>query len=96
MADLRKAARGRECQVRIPGVCNATPETSVLAHIRLAGLCGTGIKPPDLIATIACSACHDEIDRRTHFVDAGYAKECALEGMARTQVIWLKEGVIKA
>ncbi|EFC7717585.1 MULTISPECIES: nuclease domain-containing protein, partial [Enterobacteriaceae] len=22
MADLRKAARGRECQVRIPGVCN--------------------------------------------------------------------------
>lgn len=96
MADLRKAARGRECQVRIPGVCNGNPETSVLAHIRLAGLCGTGIKPPDLIATIACSACHDEIDRRTHFVDAGYAKECALEGMARTQVIWLKEGVIKA
>ncbi|HDL8907898.1 TPA: DUF1364 family protein, partial [Escherichia coli] len=34
--------------------------------------------PPDLIATIACSACHDEIDRRTHFVDAAYAKECAL------------------
>lgn len=96
MADLRKAARGRECQVRIPGVCNGNPETSVLAHIRLAGLCGTGIKPPDLIATIACSACHDEIDRRTHFVDAGYAKECALEGMARTQVIWLKEGVIEA
>ncbi len=91
MADLRKAARGRECQVRIPGVCNGNPETSVLAHIRLAGLCGTGIKPPDLIATIACSACHDEIDRRTHFVDAGYVKECALEGMARTQVIWLKE-----
>ncbi|TZD83010.1 DUF1364 domain-containing protein, partial [Escherichia coli] len=25
-----------------------------------------------------------------------YAKECALEGMARTQVMWLKEGVIKA
>ena len=96
MADLRKAARSRECQVRIPGVCNGNPETSVLAHIRLTGLCGTGTKPPDLIATIACSACHDEIDRRTYFVDAEYAKECALEGMARTQVIWLKEGVIKA
>ncbi|HFR8650170.1 TPA: nuclease domain-containing protein [Escherichia coli] len=35
MADLRKAARGRECQVRIPGVCNGNPDTSVLAHIRL-------------------------------------------------------------
>lgn len=42
MADLRKAARGRECQVRIPGVCNGNSETSVLAHIRLAGLCGIG------------------------------------------------------
>ncbi|MXF27973.1 DUF1364 domain-containing protein, partial [Escherichia coli] len=98
MADLRKAARGRECQVRILGVCNGNSETSVLAHIRLAGLCGTGIKPPDLIATIACSACHDEIDRRTHFVDAAYAKECALEGMARTQVIrtiqnWQEQGM---
>ncbi|HAW8060225.1 TPA: DUF1364 family protein [Escherichia coli] len=88
--------KAKVCQVRIPGVCNGNPETSVLAHIRLTGLCGTGTKPPDLIATIACSACHDEIDRRTHFVDAAYAKECALEGMARTQVIWLKEGVIKA
>lgn len=96
MANLCKAARGRECQVRIPGVCNGNAETSVLAHIRIAGLCGTGIKPPDLIATIACSSCHDEIDRRTRLVDAEYAKECALEGMARTQVIWLKEGLVKA
>ena len=95
MTDLCKAARGRECQVRIPGVCNGNDETSVLAHIRLAGLCGTGIKPPDLIATIACSACHDEIDRRTRLVDAEYAHVCALEGMARTQVIWLKEGKVK-
>ncbi|MBS0857254.1 MULTISPECIES: DUF1364 domain-containing protein [unclassified Tatumella] len=91
---LRLAARGRDCQVRISGVCSHNPETTVLAHIRLAGLCGTGIKPPDLIATIACQQCHDEIDRRTHLVDAEYAKECALEGMARTQVIWLREGLI--
>lgn len=32
---LTKAARGRECQVRIPGVCNGNPETTVLAHYRL-------------------------------------------------------------
>ncbi len=65
-------------------------------HISALPACaGTGIKPPDLIATIACSSCHDEIDRRTRLVDAEYAKECALEGMARTQVIWLKEGLVK-
>lgn len=40
----------------------------------------------------------ERMSRKGHAkqVDAAYAKECALEGMARTQVIWLKEGVIKA
>ena len=37
MVDLRKAARGQMCTVRIPGYCNHDPETSVLAHYRLAG-----------------------------------------------------------
>ncbi len=43
MADLRKAARGRECQVRIPGVCNGNPETTVLAHIPLLDCAGPGL-----------------------------------------------------
>ena len=95
MTNLRKAAKGRECQVRIPGVCNQNSETTVLAHIRLPGLCGTGIKPPDLVATLCCSACHDELDRRTRTVEASYAHECALEGMARTLDIWIREGFVK-
>ena len=36
---LTKAARGRDCQVRLPGCPNNT-ETTVLAHYRLAGTCG--------------------------------------------------------
>lgn len=44
---LTKAARGRDCQVRLPGCPNNT-ETTVLAHYRLAGTCGMGIKPNDL------------------------------------------------
>lgn len=96
MVDLRKVARGRECQVRIFGVCNGNFETFVLVYIRLIGLCGIGTKSLDLIVIIVCFVCYDEIDRRTYFVDVGYVKECALEGMARIQVIWLKEGVIKA
>ncbi|EJS0599573.1 nuclease domain-containing protein, partial [Escherichia coli] len=27
MANLRKESRGRECQVRIYGICNGNPET---------------------------------------------------------------------
>lgn len=39
---IKNAARGRECIVRIPGVCNGNSETVVLAHYWLAGECGTG------------------------------------------------------
>ncbi|EFH2748188.1 DUF1364 family protein, partial [Escherichia coli] len=28
MANLRKESRGRECQVRIYGICNGNPETT--------------------------------------------------------------------
>ena len=30
--NLRKLAKGRDCQVRLPGICNGNPETVVLAH----------------------------------------------------------------
>lgn len=65
MSALRKFAKGKPCMVRLVGICNWNPETTVLAHIRRAGVAGTGQKPPDLCAVWACSACHDEIDRRT-------------------------------
>lgn len=42
MTNLRKEAKGRECQVRIVGVCNGNPETVVLAHYRMGGLNGMG------------------------------------------------------
>ncbi|CAD5935178.1 unnamed protein product [Escherichia coli] len=43
----------------------------------------------------ACSACHDEIDRRTHNLDNKDARLYHLEGVIRTQAILLKEGKIK-
>ncbi|WP_080190244.1 DUF1364 domain-containing protein [Salmonella enterica] len=93
--DLRKAARGRACTVRIPGICNHNPETSVLAHYRLAGTCGTAIKPHDMQGAIACSACHDVVDGRTK---TDYEHESLLlmhaEGVFRTLAIWRDEGFI--
>ncbi|MGK0735903.1 DUF1364 domain-containing protein [Yokenella regensburgei] len=95
MADLRKAARGRECQVRIPLICNGDPATSVLAHYRLAGTCGTGCKPDDMQAAIACSGCHDAIDGRTK---TSYSRDelrlMHAEGILRTQKIWRDEGFL--
>ena len=80
---LRDAARGKPCMVRIPGVCNGDPETTVGAHLRVTGTCGVGQKPPDILMVYACSSCHDEIDRRTHYCDAEQVKLWALEALAR-------------
>lgn len=93
MANLRKEARGRECQIRIPFVCNFNPETTVLAHYRLAGTCGGGMKPDDEQGAWACSSCHDAIDActKTEF-DRETLRLYHAEGVFRTQTILRKEG----
>lgn len=92
---LEKLAKGMDCMVRLPGVCNFNPETTVLAHFRMAGLCGTGIKPPSLIAAWSCSSCHDEIDRRTRLLEGEFVHTAFLEGVIRTQYELIRKGVIK-
>lgn len=96
MANLRKEARGRECTVRIPGVCNGNSETVILAHLRMAGLTGVGMKADDLFGAWCCSSCHDAIDRRNRTVDAEYAHTLHLEGIIRTQAVLISEGKLKA
>lgn len=59
----RRAARGQPCLVRLPG-CDGGGETTVLAHYRLAGYCGVGMKPPDVLASYCCGPCHDACDGR--------------------------------
>lgn len=87
MSKITRSARGQQCQVRMPGICNGNPETVVFAHYRLAGSCGTGIKPSDLLGAYACSACHDEADRRTRILDAEIAHLYHAEGVLRTQLL---------
>ena len=95
MTKLRKEARGRGCMVRIPEVCTHNSETVVLAHYRLAGVSGIGMKSPDVIGAWACSACHDAIDRRAHTdLDRDYVRLLHLEGMARTLAQLNREGLI--
>ncbi len=93
MSKLRKEARGRDCQIRVPGFCNFNPETTVLTHYRMAGTCGTGIKPDDVQAAWGCSACHDAIDSRKK---TEYTRDelrlMHAEGVFRTQAILRSEG----
>ena len=94
--NLRKEAKGRGCMVRIFGICNHNSETVVLAHIRIAGVSGMGMKSPDLIGAWACSACHDELDGRTRKSDLtrDELRLAHYDGMARTIMQLHKEGLV--
>lgn len=84
--DLRKLARGKPCMVRLPNICNGDSATTVLAHYRMAGTCGGGMKPDDWQGAWACSNCHDAIDGRIRTL---YPREqlrlMHAEGVLRTQ-----------
>lgn len=93
--NLRKIARGRGCMVRLPGICNHNSETTVLAHVRLAGVSGMGLKADDLLGAWACSACHDAVDRRSHTdLDRDAVRLAHLEGVVRTIAQLRKEGLV--
>ena len=81
--------------VRLPDICNHNSATTILAHIRMPGISGMGIKANDILGAWACSACHDAIDRRSHTdLDRDYVRLAHLEGMARTINELCKEGLL--
>ena len=61
MSKKQRSARGQDCVLNIPGVCNRNPETTVLAHVGS----GSAKRRDDALAVYACSDCHDAIDRRS-------------------------------
>ena len=60
-----KAARGQDCTVRLPGICNFNTETTVAAHLNGGG---TGAKHLDIHIAFACSDCH-------RWLDGGYVEQ---------------------
>ena len=94
--NLRKEAKGRGCMVRIPGICSHNNETVVLAHVRLAGVSGMGIKAPDLLGAWACDSCHGLYDRRQKSdLDPDFVHRCFLEGVIRTQAVLIEEKKVR-
>lgn len=88
-----KAARGQECQIRIPGACNGDPATTVFAHLNGAGM---GMKKPDIHGSFACSVCHDIVDGR---LKSSFRRDqlrlMHFEGMERTQNLLIEMGLLK-
>lgn len=94
MSKIRKSAQGQDCQVRIPGVCNFNPETTVLAH---KGGAGMGTKSHDIQGAYCCSACHDAVDGRGQvpWNKKQEIENAFYEGIFRTQLILIEKGLIK-
>ena len=86
----RKEARGRDCQIRIEGVCNFNPETTVLAHLNGSG---GGMKAKDLHGAWSCSKYRSCVDGA---VKTKYSKDerdlFLLQGVIRTQIALISEG----
>ena len=95
MSKIRKSARGQQCQIRLVGICNHNSETVVLAHYRMAGTCGMGMKPSDIQAAYACSRCHDASDGRLKTdLSPDEIQTAFAEGVMRTQQILIKQGLL--
>lgn len=90
MSELRQLARDMPCLVRLAGICNGNRQTTVLAHVRLPGISGMGIKAPDLLGAWCCSTCHTYCD--THHDNA--TKVAFYEGVIRTINELVRRGVV--
>ena len=95
MSKYTKSAKGQECQVRIPEICNHDSETVVFAHLNGGGM---GYKRPDIHGSYACSDCHDVVDGRVPLNYSEWTRAeinaLFLEGVIRTQEIMIKEGIL--
>lgn len=99
MSKIRQSAKGQDCQVRIIGVCNFNPETTILAHPNAyAAGKGAGMKALDGLGAYCCSSCHDVIDGRAPRPTGMRKSDVDLafhEGHQRTFVILAEKGLVK-
>lgn len=88
-----RSARGQDCQVRLPGICNHDPDTVVLAHLNGGG---AGMKHLPIHGAYCCSDCHDVIDRRRKtMIPWDDVIRWHMDGVIRTQIIMVRDGVLQ-
>jgi len=97
VSKITQSARGKNCTIRLPNVCNHNNETTIFAHINgIRFGHGVGIKVNDMFGAYSCSDCHDAVDGRAKTM---YTKDelhiAHLEGILETMIILHKEGLIK-
>lgn len=99
MSKITESARGEDCTIRIPGVCNFDPATTVWCHGNgsAAGK-GIGMKAIDILGAYGCSACHAVYDRLVPLPEGmsrDQVKLYFLEGLMRSLLILVRKGLVK-
>ena len=84
--------------MRIPGVCNFDPATTVWCHANGISIGkGIGMKAHDLLGSYGCYNCHEAYDRRRpmDMMDRDEVEICFWEGHARSLLKLIERGIIK-
>lgn len=87
---ILRSAKGAPCALRLPGICNNNPETTVWAHLNGFGK-GMGMKTHDILGFPACSACHAEYDTGKN--RSQYTGD-ALRALCETLVGLIRSGLV--
>ncbi len=93
---IMSSALGQPCSLRLPGICNHNPETTVMGHLPGIGK-SLSSKVSDLHGAFVCSACHDAIDRHTYEkrgLTATIVLDAMLRGHCETQARWVDMGLL--
>jgi hypothetical protein len=98
MTKIRQSARGEDCTINLPGVCNYNPETSVWAHSnRYEHGKGMGLKAKDEHGAYACYDCHMVYDRqkkRPEHLSLDNVEEAFTMAMLKSRQILKNKGLI--
>jgi len=90
---ITNSARGENCTIRLPGICNGNPETVVFAHLNKVRFgSGRGIKSD--FGAYSCSSCHDSVDFRTMTLDRKDVYIAHLEGVIETLMKLKTKGLV--
>lgn len=95
---ITRHARGQECQLRLPGICNCTSDTVVFAHLNGSAFGkGMGLKAHDFAGCFAGFECHTYLDvghgTKPRISDAELA-QCLLRAVVGTWAILIRDGII--
>jgi hypothetical protein len=87
---LLAMARGQDCNMQVPGICNRNPETVVAAHSNshVHGKAGAR-KADDCYVVYACSSCHSWLDQGYGAIDKDMGLRALQQGMVRQVRQWV-------